>query len=312
MSVVKLAQNIRDLRTITLKIKDDSQDRIIQIRQESVFTQQDNKEFNDLLNQIKRETLEKLSRFYQEKITQKTVNFQKELTECDQEIEQINGEVDDSKNQVHLLIQRNEEKVHVLEIRNLKLLIQQEKLQKQKLIFNVLKSYSKRKIHRRKQNIDAQGFYEKKLYNKVFYPWRSMSHLTGYQNLLINQAQKELKNVQQQFLDIIKVLKAKIAETEDQIQIKKNAKAEFSYSLSRNLLKTISNLSMEVMSLNQVTIRDNQIQNDDNSKFLKDLNSVIQTKLQNVNNIREKLKSVDEVQHKKQKQSIQFDLQNKK
>lgn len=50
-------------------------------------------------------------------------------------------------------------------------------------------------------------------------------------------------------MDIVKVLKGKIAETEEQIQIKRNAKAEFSYSLSRNLLKTISNLSMEVMSL---------------------------------------------------------------
>jgi len=52
------------------------------------------------------------------------------------------------------------------------------------------------------------------------------------------------------YLDIIKVLRSKIAETDDLITIKKNAKAEFSYSLSRNLLKTISNLSMEVISLN--------------------------------------------------------------
>jgi hypothetical protein len=33
-------------------------------------------------------------------------------------------------------------------------------------------------------------------------------------------------------------------------KIKKLAKSEFAYSLSRNMLKTISNLSMEVMSLN--------------------------------------------------------------
>jgi hypothetical protein len=54
---------------------------------------------------------------------------------------------------------------------------------------------------------------------------------------------------------MVNMLRTKIAEAEDLIAIKKNAKAEFSYSLSRNLLKTISNLSMEVISLNQVVIK---------------------------------------------------------
>ena len=52
-------------------------------------------------------------------------------------------------------------------------------------------------------------------------------------------------------------MRVKIAETEELIRIKKSAKAEFTYSLSRNLLKTISNLSMEVVSLNQVVINGN-------------------------------------------------------
>jgi hypothetical protein len=42
------------------------------------------------------------------------------------------------------------------------------------------------------------------------------------------------------------------------IKVKKAAKGEFAYSLSKNLLKTISNLSMEVMSLNQISIRDEE------------------------------------------------------
>jgi len=49
---------------------------------------------------------------------------------------------------------------------------------------------------------------------------------------------------------MVKMLRTKIGEAEDLIAIKRNAKAEFSYSLSRNLLKTISNLSMEVITLN--------------------------------------------------------------
>ena len=52
-------------------------------------------------------------------------------------------------------------------------------------------------------------------------------------------------------------MRVKIAETEELTRIKKSAKAEFTYSLSRNLLKTISNLSMEVVSLNQVVLNGN-------------------------------------------------------
>jgi hypothetical protein len=52
------------------------------------------------------------------------------------------------------------------------------------------------------------------------------------------------------YLDIVNVLKNKIEETEQLITIKKSAKQEFAYSLSKNLLKAISNLSVEVMSLN--------------------------------------------------------------
>lgn len=40
------------------------------------------------------------------------------------------------------------------------------------------------------------------------------------------------------------VLKKKIIETEEMIRVKKAAKAEFAYALSKNLLKTISNLSI--------------------------------------------------------------------
>lgn len=54
----------------------------------------------------------------------------------------------------------------------------------------------------------------------------------------------------------MEVLERKIYETDEMIKVKKAAKGEFAYALSKNLLKTISNLSLEVMSLNQVTLRD--------------------------------------------------------
>ena len=61
--------------------------------------------------------------------------------------------------------------------------------------------------------------------------------------------------MKEEYLNIIQVLKDKIAETEELIRVKKLVKSEFAYKLSKNMLKTISNLSMEVMNLNQVSLK---------------------------------------------------------
>ena len=51
-------------------------------------------------------------------------------------------------------------------------------------------------------------------------------------------------NIHKQYNNIIEILKTKITETDEIIRVKKAAKGEFSYALSKNLLKTISNLSL--------------------------------------------------------------------
>jgi hypothetical protein len=42
------------------------------------------------------------------------------------------------------------------------------------------------------------------------------------------------------------------------IKLKRAAKGEFAFALSKNLLKTISNLSLEVMSINQMGMKDGE------------------------------------------------------
>jgi chaperonin GroEL (HSP60 family) len=51
-------------------------------------------------------------------------------------------------------------------------------------------------------------------------------------------------NIHEQYKGIIDILKSKITETDNLIKVKKAAKGEFTYALSKNLLKTISNLSL--------------------------------------------------------------------
>lgn len=57
--------------------------------------------------------------------------------------------------------------------------------------------------------------------------------------------------------------------------MKKAAKGEFAYALSKNLLKTISNLSMEVMNLNQMSLRDGEWSEETTQKFMGEVDTVI-------------------------------------
>ncbi|CAK56313.1 unnamed protein product (macronuclear) [Paramecium tetraurelia] len=314
MSTVQMKQHINLLKKAVGEIKDSTQERITQISTEVQFNPQDNKEFNDLLNEIKQDTLRKLHAFYELKVNNKTNVYQQELSNCSTNYSELQQQVLEQQEIVKEKINQNLQKREQYDKLAIRMVLNYERLKLYKKYFKSLKQYADRKSKSRLAKFNAYQKYQLGLQTKVFYYWRSTCHKTGYQTMLITQAAKEIKNIQSQFIDIVKILKAKIAETEEQIQIKKNAKAEFSYNLSRNLLKTISNLSMEVMSLHQVTIKDNQINNDENTKFLKEVNGLIQTKMNSIQQFKEKLKSNEEAAasetFKKNKQTIQFDLQN--
>ncbi|CAD8138180.1 unnamed protein product [Paramecium octaurelia] len=314
MSTVQMKQHINLLKKAVGEIKDSTQERITQISTEVQFNPQDNKEFNDLLNEIKQDTLRKLHAFYELKVNNKTNVYQQELSNCSTNYSELQQQVLEQQEIVKEKINQNLQKREQYDKLAIRMVLNYERLKLYKKYFKSLIQYADRKRKSRLAKFNAYQKYQLGLQTKVFYYWRSTCHKTGYQTMLISQAAKEIKNIQSQFIDIVKILKAKIAETEEQIQIKKNAKAEFSYNLSRNLLKTISNLSMEVMSLHQVTIKDNQINNDENTKFLKEVNGLIQTKMNSIQQFKEKLKSNEEAAasetFKKNKQTIQFDLQN--
>ncbi len=89
-------------------------------------------------------------------------------------------------------------------------------------------------------------------------------------------------NIHEQYKGIIEILKTKISETDNLIKVKKAAKGEFTYALSKNLLKTISNLSLEVMSLNQISLKDQEFANQSTEKFMGEVDQVIKEKLEKV------------------------------
>lgn len=128
--------------------------------------------------------------------------------------------------------------------------------------------------------------YQRNLIKKSFFPWRTICYKDGYENFVKRQTQRDIRSIHEQYGSIIEILKQKIYETDEMIRVKKAAKGEFAYALSKNLLKTISNLSLEVMSLNQVTLKDQQFDESATHNFMAQINSVIHEKLERVHEYR--------------------------
>lgn len=72
----------------------------------------------------------------------------------------------------------------------------------------------------------------------------SLTYKDGYENTVRRETEKDIQSIHEQYQSIIDILKAKIGETDDLIKVKRAAKGEFAFALSKNLLKTISNLSL--------------------------------------------------------------------
>jgi hypothetical protein len=101
-------------------------------------------------------------------------------------------------------------------------------------------------------------------------------------------------------------LKTKISETDNLIKVKKAAKGEFTYALSKNLLKTISNLSLEVMSLNQISLRDQEFANQSTEKFMGDVDLVIKEKLDKVREYKREISGENQENDGQRKKKITF------
>lgn len=90
-------------------------------------------------------------------------------------------------------------------------------------------------------------------------------------------------------------------------KVKRAAKGEFAFALSKNLLKTISNLSMEVMSLNQMSLKDGECDENETRKFMKSVDSVINDKLGKVREYKRTILGEEEDEEKgKKKKKITF------
>jgi hypothetical protein len=92
--------------------------------------------------------------------------------------------------------------------------------------------------------------YRKYQFKRILRFWRAWSYKSALNKKWKLKHSIHIDEIKKEYMAIITELKVKIAEVERLISIRRKARMEFSFSMSKNLLKTISNLSMEVMNLN--------------------------------------------------------------
>ncbi len=109
-----------------------------------------------------------------------------------------------------------------------------------------------------------------------------LTYKEGYENTVRRETEKDIQSIHEQYRSIIDILKAKIVESDEMVKVKRAAKGEFAFALSKNLLKSISNLSLEVMSLNQMSLRDGETDQHETRKFMKSIENVIGEKMAKV------------------------------
>jgi len=122
---------------------------------------------------------------------------------------------------------------------------------------------------------------ERNVKEKVIGTWKHLISTDGIENRFKRKYEMDLNSYKEEYLEMIALLQTNIKQTDDEIYTRRLARKEFSFNLSRNLLKTISNLSMDVVSLNQYSIKDKETSAD-----LDLMNQTIKAKLKELDKVK--------------------------
>ena len=77
-----------------------------------------------------------------------------------------------------------------------------------------------------------------------------MSYKNALNRRWKNKHEVHIQEIRNEYMSVMNKLKLNIAEVEELVKIRRKSRMEFSFSLNKKLLKSISNLSLEVMNLN--------------------------------------------------------------
>ena len=179
-----------------------------------------------------------------------------------------------------------------------------------KKVWKVFRDNELERKYQRELEQQMDDIYKRNLFKKAFFPWRTLTYKDGYANTVREATQKDINSIHTQYSAIVDILKSKITEVDEMTRLKRAAKGEFAFALNKNLLKSISNLSLEVMSLNQMALRDGECDENDTKKFMKDVGNVIGDKLSKVRDYKNTLlgqtDGADKDEKVKRKKKITF------
>jgi hypothetical protein len=258
------------------------------------FTGSDQRDYEALLAGLRSHVLAQLTQFFEQRRARKEGTFE-------EHIDAFDAGGTDIRERMHRLKEKIERGFLALKKKEqIKTELQEHMMdaffmnKQTKKIFLYIKKYAVHKQNKRKNLDEMREKFRRQMLKKSFLPWRALGYKEGYENTIRGSAESDLNSIHTQYKGIISLLKAKISETDDLIKIKKAAKGEFAYALNRDLLKTISNLSLEVISLNQVVLKDQNQDRQQTAAFMDEINRLLQSKFDKINEYRRDMRGEEE------------------
>lgn len=144
------------------------------------FTDNDRREFERLLEEIKRDVMDKLTRFIDEKISTKSVSFETHVPYCMIQITSFTQNTDSLKDELEEFSLKLEEGTRALKHKELEKEARLEYLSSLyarnhtlKKCMRIFKNYQQHRLEKKAQKARLLSLYQRNLLKKSFFPWRT-------------------------------------------------------------------------------------------------------------------------------------------
>eukprot|EP01017_Pseudomicrothorax_dubius_P036302 TRINITY_DN5187_c0_g1_i1.p1 TRINITY_DN5187_c0_g1~~TRINITY_DN5187_c0_g1_i1.p1 ORF type:complete len:273 (+),score=52.33 TRINITY_DN5187_c0_g1_i1:78-896(+) len=250
------------------------------------FSNEDLEEFSQLLNNLGERNYNEITKFFEDKYSQKLPNYDKELAKYQEYFEERLLQIASAKNQLKSIFDQGKKDEAKLEDLNERLVIETRDRKIKGAVFRFLKKKREERISLTLRLEESRNHYFNRKILHSFSNWKRATFKNGLQLKLKRRAEEQALAMTEEYMSIINFLQNKILELEDSIKRKRLAKQEFTFQLSKSLLKTISNLSMEVINLNQVNVKDKMSDLNLTNNYMDQLNNILASKMNEVEQLR--------------------------
>lgn len=157
-----------------------------------------------------------------------------------------------------------------------KVLLRKKNQETRRKTFNQLRNYLFQRRATRNKSKKSLDAFKKRLLEKVFVAWKVQNRESIIETRFLKKMELDINTLKEEYEGILTSLRDKIKEVEGIIIEKRVEKNQLSANLARELMKTVSNLSLEIASLNQIHLRDKDVKE---RNYLTEINEAVAQKI---------------------------------